>query len=162
MATDMTPVRRSPRLCKMAPQTHDTHLPKPNRKPCYAPIATRLHNHNIISQQALHLLANNVWDNSNPNFTPRNLRPQEQVNATNLEHLAMPMIHPTMGETITSYKKLMHDPATKDIWQTAFGKDFGGMAQGDSKTGQQGTNSIFVMNHEDILHIPNNCTITYA
>ncbi len=158
----MAPVRRSPRLRKMAQQTHDTRLPKPNHKPRYAPIATQLHNHNIISQQALHLLAKNVWDNSNPDFTPRNLRPQEQTNATNLEHLAMPMIHPTMGETITSYKKLMHDPATKDIWQTAFGKDFGGMAQGNSKIEQQETNSIFVMNHKDILHIPNNRTITYA
>ncbi len=56
----------------------------------------------------------------------------------------------------------MHDPATRDIWQTAFGKDFGGMAQGNNKTGKQGTNSIFVMNHKDILHTPNDCTITYA
>ncbi len=56
----------------------------------------------------------------------------------------------------------MHDPTTRDIWQTAFGKDFGGMAQGDNKTGQQGTNSIFVMTHEDIRHIPTNRTVTYA
>jgi hypothetical protein len=81
-ATEETPVRRSPRLCKMALQTHDTRLSQPNRKPQYAPIAARLHNHNIISQHAVHLLADNVWDNSNPNFTPRNLRPQEQANAT--------------------------------------------------------------------------------
>jgi hypothetical protein len=162
MATKMTPIRRSPRLQKMPPQTDDTSLPQPYRKPRHAPTATRLHNHNIISQQALHILANNVWDNSNPNFTPRNLRPKEKTNATNLEHLAMPMVHPTMGETITSYKKLMHDPATRDIWQPAFGKDFGGMAQDDNKTGQQGTNSIFVMNYKDILHTPNDRTITYA
>jgi hypothetical protein len=56
----------------------------------------------------------------------------------------------------------MHDPTTRDIWQTAFGKDFGGMAQGDNKTGQQGTNSIFVMTHDDIRHIPTDRTITYA
>jgi hypothetical protein len=43
----------------------------------------------------------------------------------------------------------MHDPATADIWQTAFGKDFGGMAQGDNKTGQN-TNAMFVMNHDKI------------
>jgi hypothetical protein len=146
----------------MPPQTDDTSLPQPYRKPRHAPIAARLHNHNIISQQALHILADNVWDNSNPNYTPRNLRPKEKTNASNLEHLAMPMVHPTTGETITSYKKLMHDPATRDIWQTTFGKDFGGMAQGDNKTGQQGTNSIFVMNHKDILHIPNDHTIAYA
>ena len=39
----------------------------------------------------------------------------------------------------------MKDPETAKIWQTAFGKDFGGMAQGDNKTGQKGMNSVFVM-----------------
>jgi hypothetical protein len=65
------------------------------------------------------------------------------------EHYANPIVHPITGETISSYKKLMHDPATADIWQTALGKDFGRMAQGDNKTGQKGTNSMFVMNHEE-------------
>jgi hypothetical protein len=32
----------------------------------------------------------------------------------------------------------------------AFGKDFGGMAQGDDKTGQKGTNSVFIMTHKEI------------
>jgi hypothetical protein len=41
------------------------------------------------------------------------------------------------GETITSYKKAMKDPATAEIWQTAFGKEFGGMAQGNDKTKQK-------------------------
>ncbi len=49
-----------------------------------------------------------------------------------------------------------------EIWQTAFGKDFGGMAQGDNKTGQKGSNSIFVMTHTEILLIPADQTITYA
>jgi len=44
----------------------------------------------------------------------------------------------------------MHDPATAKVWQTAFGKDFGGMAQGDRKTGQKGTNSVFLMTHKEI------------
>jgi hypothetical protein len=56
----------------------------------------------------------------------------------------------------------MNDPATMEIWQTAFGKDFGGMAQWDNKTGQKGTNAIFVMTHEEILLIPADRTITYA
>jgi hypothetical protein len=60
------------------------------------------------------------------------------------------MVHPITGETISSYKKLMHDPATAEIWQTAFGKDFEGMAQGDNKTSQKGTNEMFVINHEGI------------
>jgi hypothetical protein len=63
------------------------------------------------------------------------------------------MVHPLTGETISSYKKLIHDPATADIWQTAFGKDFGGMVQGDSKTGQKGTNAMFVMNHEETKNV---------
>ena len=44
----------------------------------------------------------------------------------------------------------MHDPATAKVWQMAFGKDVGGMAQGDLKTGQKGTNSVFVMTHKEI------------
>jgi hypothetical protein len=95
----------------------------------------------------MNFLTDKVWNNSPQHFTPKNLRPKEAATAANLEHLAMPMIHPTMGETISSYKKLMNNPATMEIWQTAFGKDFGGMVQGDNKTGQRGTNAIFVMTH---------------
>ncbi len=62
------------------------------------------------------------------------------------------MVHPVTGKTISSYKKLMHDPATAEVWQTAFGKDFWGMAQGDNKTGQKGTNAMFVMTHNEIAH----------
>jgi hypothetical protein len=40
-------------------------------------------------------------------------------------------------------------PATAKTWQTAFGKDFGSMAQGDNKTGQKGTNAMFVVSHDD-------------
>jgi hypothetical protein len=43
------------------------------------------------------------------------------------------MVHPNTGETITSYTRLMNDPKTAEIWQMAFGKDFGGMTQGDNK-----------------------------
>jgi hypothetical protein len=66
----------------------------------------------------------------------------------------MPMVHPTNGESISSYKCLMLDPAMSEVWQMAFSKDFGRMAQGDNKTGQKGTNSIFVMTHNEIKLIP--------
>jgi hypothetical protein len=56
----------------------------------------------------------------------------------------------------------MHDPTTAETWQTAFGKDFRSMAQGDNKTGQKGTNSIFVMSDDKIKKIPPNQTITHA
>ena len=32
-------------------------------------------------------------------------------------------------------------------------KEFGGMAQGDNKTGQKGTNAIFVMKHDELAQI---------
>jgi hypothetical protein len=70
----------------------------------------------------------------------------------NFEHYTNPMVHPVTGCTITSCKKLMHNPATAEIWQTAFGKDFGGMAQGCNKIGQKGTNAMFVMTHDEIRH----------
>jgi hypothetical protein len=57
----------------------------------------------------------------------------------NFEHYANPMIHPVTGWTISSYKKLMHNPAISKVLQTACNKDFGGMAQGCNKTGQKGT-----------------------
>jgi hypothetical protein len=60
------------------------------------------------------------------------------------------MVHPITDETISSYKKLMNDPATAGVWQTTFGKDFGGMAQGCNKMGQKGTNAMFVMTKAEI------------
>jgi hypothetical protein len=65
----------------------------------------------------------------------------------------MPMVHPITRETISSYKKLMNDPATTETWQTVFGKEFGDMSQGDNKTGQKGTNAMFVMTHDAIHHV---------
>ena len=161
-ATEATPVRRSPRLGKTAQRIQDTRLSKRIPKVRVVPIAGRLQNHDVISQQAMNFLTDEVWNNLPQHFTPTNLRPKEEATAANLEHLAMTMIHPTTGETISSYKKLMNDPDTMEIWQTAFGKDFGGMAQGDNKTGQKGTDAIFVMTHAEILLIPADRTITYA
>ena len=63
------------------------------------------------------------------------------------------MVHPVTGESISSYKELMHNPATAEIWQATLGKDFGGMAQGDLKMGQKRTNAMFVMMHDEIKHL---------
>ncbi len=72
------------------------------------------------------------------------------------------MIHPVTGATISSYLTLMNDPATAEVWMTAFGKDIGRMSQGDNKTGLQGTNAMFVMSPSDIPHIPKDHIITYT
>jgi hypothetical protein len=72
------------------------------------------------------------------------------------------MVHPTTGITISSYKCLMHNPTTAEIWQTAFGKDFGGMAPSNEKPGQKGMTSIFIMIHLEIAKISKNQTISFA
>ncbi len=63
------------------------------------------------------------------------------------------MVHPVTGKTISSYKRLMHDPATAKTWQTAFEWDFGSMAQGDNKTGQKWMNAMFVMRLDKINQV---------
>ncbi len=103
------------------------------------------------NRDAIAFLTRCVWANAPDSSTPLRLQATEIPSCLDFQQIALPMVHPTTGETISSYKRLMHDPATtSDTWQTAFGKDFGGMAQGDNKTGQRGTNSIFVMEHHDI------------
>jgi hypothetical protein len=82
--------------------------------------------------------------------------------APNLEHYALAMEHPITGEHITSYHKLMQDPATSDIWMQAFGKDFGSMCQGDNKTGTKGTDAFFVMEPKYVPNIPIDQPPTYA
>ena len=67
------------------------------------------------------------------------------------------------GKTISSYKTLMNNPATAEVWQTAFGKDFGGIAQGCNKMGQKGTNAMFVMTKAEIARaLTAGKKITYA
>jgi hypothetical protein len=121
-----------------------------------------VHNFMMISQEAINFLTKCIWAQSPNIYTPNKLCPTFARSCVDYEQLAMPMVHPTTGEAISSYKRLMHNPATSETWQTAFGKDFGGMAQDDEKTGQKGKNSIFVMTHDKIAHIPRNQTVTYA
>jgi hypothetical protein len=84
-------------------------------------------------------------------FTPQSIMNMSYESVLpNYAHFALPMVHSTTGETIISYTLSMHDPPTAEVWQTAFGKDFGSMAQGNDKTGQTGTNLVFVMTWEEI------------
>ena len=45
--------------------------------------------------------------------------------------------------------------------RTAFGKGFGGLAQEDTKTGEKGSNSIFVLDHEGMTNIPKDRKVRY-
>ena len=80
-----------------------------------------------------------------------------------LEHFAgAGVVHPTTGVTITKYRTLANDPATRDIWTTAFGKELGSLAQGDHKTGTKGTHTIVFLDHQGVRNIPKDRTTTYA
>ena len=79
-----------------------------------------------------------------------------------LEHFCAPVIHPTTGKIISKYKELANDPEMCEVWMTAFGKEFGGLAQGDNRTGEKGSNSIFVLDHEGIKNIPKDRKVTYG
>jgi hypothetical protein len=106
--------------------------------PCPVPGGIRA-NAKLISQHALNALTMKEALYSRPIFAQRNYVPHNFVeNVPNYAHYASPMVHPKTGETISSYKRLMHDPAMAEVWQTAFGKDFGGMAQGDEKKVRKG------------------------
>jgi hypothetical protein len=78
------------------------------------------------------------------------------------EHMCAGVTHPVTGETITKYKKLVAMPEFTEVWETAFGKEFGNQAQGYNKTGEKGTDTLFVMDHEQIRNIPRDRTITYG
>jgi len=140
-ATKSTP-RRSTRLTGK-----DTHV--------------RFRNSRIISQEAINLLLLDNLENNTTPYNPTKLLPTTKI-PTNFKHYAMPMVHPVTGETIWSYKKLMKDRGTAETWQTAFSKDFGGMCQGDDKTGTVGTDAMFVMTPQDVANMPTDRFATYA
>ena len=123
---------------------------------------------NNISQEAVNFATSKVYGEVENTWLPNaficsspTTRSENQYDV-DIEHFCAPFIHPITGETITQYRKLAKDPVTHDVWQTAFGKESGRMAQGDNKTQTIGTNCIFVMSHEEIRQIPEDRVITYA
>ena len=63
---------------------------------------------------------------------------------SHLKHYANLMVHPVTGKVISSYMKAINNPGIAEVWKTAFGKEFGGLAQGDIKRNTAGTNTIFL------------------
>jgi hypothetical protein len=71
-------------------------------------------NAQMISQQAIICLILNDLHHNLTHYTPFKLCPNMSP-PINLEHYAMPMIHPVTKATISSYPKLTKDPATAEI-----------------------------------------------
>ena len=67
-----------------------------------------------------------------------------------------------MGELVTSYKRLSKDLERKELWETGFGKEWGSLSQGDTRTGAIGTNTLKILHSEQVILIPNDCVVTYA
>jgi hypothetical protein len=114
----------------------------------------------FISQEAINFLVENDPIATPQAFVPLHLR--KSYTARDIALYGFAMVHPVTGEHITSYRKLMNYPVTSEVWMTAFGKDFGGMCQGDDKTGTKGTDAIFVMEPRDVPNIPKDQPPTYA
>jgi hypothetical protein len=121
----------------------------------------QLHNTHLISQKAIAQLLVTEQNNNMTHYTSYKLH-NYGLPPQDFEHYAMPMIHPITSKIISSYKHLMNDPATVEVWMMAFGKDFGGMSQGDNKTGQKGTNVVFVTLPSNVPNIPKDRVIAYA
>jgi hypothetical protein len=76
-----------------------THIPRV----LFLPIDGGLKNSNIISQEAINFLTECVWANSPDIYTPTKLPPAAAPTAAcNFHQIAMPMVHPKMGEAISS------------------------------------------------------------
>jgi hypothetical protein len=124
---------------------------------------------NIISQEAINLLTDQIHNNTKTTWVPSAFitsSPSTNDNRkgnydADIKHFCAPVIHPITGETITNYKKLAKDPVTNETWTTALGKEFGNIAQGDNKTGEEGTNCVFVMTPEQVRTIPKDRVVTY-
>jgi hypothetical protein len=82
----------------------------------------------LFTQQAINVLTTRELATAYTIFTPRSLLLfAGKQNTPCFEHYASPMVHPVTGKTISSYKKLINNPATAEIRQTVFAKDFRGM-----------------------------------
>ena len=50
----------------------------------------------------------------------------------------------------------------REVWETGFGKEWGSLAQGDTRTGAKGTDTFKILGPEQVLLIPNDRVVTYA
>lgn len=107
-----------------------------------------------------------TYDNATSIWMPNKYLPFDPTNTgtdmCDIEHLCASVVHPTTGETITSYQKLANDEEMQETWTTGLGKEFRNLAQGNNKTGTPGMDVIHVMDLEQIRNIPTDRGVTYA
>ncbi|KAL7500917.1 hypothetical protein ACHAWT_008970 [Skeletonema menzelii] len=119
--------------------------------------------HNIISQDAvlayfgatmMDTHATNLWRPTQLEFAP--------TATEDIMHYCAPVTHPITGKAMKKYAEVIKCEELRETWETAFGKEFGGLAQGDDRTGQKGTDTVVILDHEQIQQIPADRVVTYA
>ncbi len=102
--TPLTPVvalRCSPRTTTPANATTiATRIPRVQ----FVPIDGGIQNRNFISQEVVNFLTKCIWANSPNVFTPSKLKSNSAPFCLDFAQVAMPMVHPMTGKTISSYK----------------------------------------------------------
>jgi hypothetical protein len=141
-----------PTIASNTPQREKMSIEPTRFQPCQGPCSTCMAipsgaQQQIVTRHAINVLTLCKQASFSTIHTPPMLMKHAKM-WIDIEHYANPMVHPITGRIISSYKKLMHDPATAEVWQTAFGKDFWGKAQGCNKIRQKGMNAMFVMTHD--------------
>eukprot|EP00804_Cyclotella_cryptica_P010472 CCRYP_012303-RA/>CCRYP_012303-RA protein AED:0.45 eAED:0.14 QI:0/0/0/0.6/1/1/5/0/1176 len=158
-ANDMPTTRRSPRLA-----TIDESPIITTQGPSSSRIT--LHSPNIIACQALNHLTQQVYTDPNQLWVPNTFVSSSPPNTSescynvDIKHFCNGLQHPVTGETITTYKRLINIPQMREIWTTAFGKEFGNLAQGDNKTGRTVTYGRIVIDFHPQKADPNRVRIT--
>ena len=156
----------APRVLRTKPRTHlrRTRNNKPGALPQPAsinPPALRAQNHRIVAQAALQAYCGiNMMDNMTNNlWRPTKL---QQIGPPDIQHYCAPVTHPITGKAMRKYAEVTKCEELRETWETAFGKEFGGLAQGDDRTGQKGTDTVIILDHQQIKEIPKDRVVTYA
>ena len=126
---------------RQLPQSHKQLIPQmPVRIPQvhFPPIPGGLQNSNAISQEAINFLTKCIWAKSPDIFTLNKLMPAATPTCLDFEQVAMPVVHPVTGKTISSYKCLMKDPTTAEMWQTAFARIMVAWHKASTRQGNRG------------------------
>lgn len=125
------------------------------------PPHTRVQQHRIISQDALlaYCGATMMETHTKNLWRPTQL---EHAPTEDIMYYCAPVTHPITGKAMRKYAEVIKCEELRETWETAFGKEFGGLAQGDDRTGQKGTDTVIILDHDQIKNIPADRVVTYA
>jgi hypothetical protein len=116
---DSSPTLKSPKPSASPTQHQSKRLLTPHPSPIvtFTPVPGGVQaSTQLVSQQALKAMTINEALHAPDIFTPRPITCKSYKNMVpNNAHFMSPMVHPMTGETITSYKCLMHNPKIAEV-----------------------------------------------